>query len=170
MVAHNNLRMRGQAFVSFASADVAQKALKEVRGFPLYSKPMVRTLSRILTPIHTSEHALPANLFRKNSLRRGREAARRGTLRGASTAETETQRCVSVPGFCRACSRMLLLHIGATRYTNPLKQKFRAKRLATESGLYVTPRVALLLYLSHSCNRSRRPCSRCSQATCSPDA
>lgn len=46
VVAHSNLRMRGQAFVSFASADVAKKALKEVRGFPLYSKPMVRaTLS-----------------------------------------------------------------------------------------------------------------------------
>jgi len=41
VVAHNNLRMRGQAFVSFASADVAKKAMKEVRGFPLYSKPMV---------------------------------------------------------------------------------------------------------------------------------
>jgi U2 small nuclear ribonucleoprotein B'' len=34
--------MRGQAFVSFESADVAKKALKEVKGFPLYSKPMVR--------------------------------------------------------------------------------------------------------------------------------
>ena len=42
VVAHANLRMRGQAFVSFASADIAKKALKEVRGFPLYSKPMVR--------------------------------------------------------------------------------------------------------------------------------
>lgn len=42
VVAHANLRMRGQAFVSFESADVATKALKEVRGFPLYSKPMVR--------------------------------------------------------------------------------------------------------------------------------
>lgn len=41
VVAHSNLRMRGQAFVSFASPDVAAKALKEVRGFPLYSKPMV---------------------------------------------------------------------------------------------------------------------------------
>ena len=41
VVAHGNLRMRGQAFVSFESADVARKALKEVRGFPLYSKPMV---------------------------------------------------------------------------------------------------------------------------------
>ena len=42
VVAHSNLRMRGQAFVSFESAEVAKKALKEVRGFPLYSKPMVR--------------------------------------------------------------------------------------------------------------------------------
>lgn len=41
VVAHSNLRMRGQAFVSFPSADIAKKALKEVRGFPLYSKPMV---------------------------------------------------------------------------------------------------------------------------------
>ncbi len=42
VVAHSNLRMRGQAFVSFESPDIAKKALKEVRGFPLYSKPMVR--------------------------------------------------------------------------------------------------------------------------------
>lgn len=40
VVAHSNLRMRGQAFVSFADPQVAKKALKEVRGFPLYSKPM----------------------------------------------------------------------------------------------------------------------------------
>ena len=41
VVAHGNLRMRGQAFVSFASPDIAKKAMKEVKGFPLYSKPMV---------------------------------------------------------------------------------------------------------------------------------
>lgn len=41
VVAHANLRMRGQAFVSFENAEIAKKALKEVRGFPLYSKPMV---------------------------------------------------------------------------------------------------------------------------------
>lgn len=46
VVAHSNLRMRGQAFVSFESAEVAKKALKEVRGFPLYSKPMVRSTRR----------------------------------------------------------------------------------------------------------------------------
>jgi U2 small nuclear ribonucleoprotein B'' len=43
VVAHSNLRMRGQAFVSFASAETAKKAMKEVRGFPLYSKPMVNS-------------------------------------------------------------------------------------------------------------------------------
>lgn len=41
VVAHKNLRMRGQAFVSFESIDIAKKAAKEVRGFPLYSKPIV---------------------------------------------------------------------------------------------------------------------------------
>jgi hypothetical protein len=74
--------MRGQAFVSFESADVAKKALKEVRGFPLYSKPMVRTLSRVFMLGFTLKHAFPANLVCKNSLRRGCETARRGTLRG----------------------------------------------------------------------------------------
>jgi U2 small nuclear ribonucleoprotein B'' len=41
VVAHRNLRMRGQAFVSFGSKDVAAKAMKEVKGFPLYAKNMV---------------------------------------------------------------------------------------------------------------------------------
>lgn len=44
VVAHNNLRMRGQAFVSFASKDSASKALRDVQRFPLYSKPMVSSL------------------------------------------------------------------------------------------------------------------------------
>jgi RNA recognition motif-containing protein len=42
VVAHNNLRMRGQAFVSFPSPEIAKKAMKDVQRFPLYSKPMVR--------------------------------------------------------------------------------------------------------------------------------
>lgn len=41
VVAHNNLRMRGQAFVSFSNSDIAKKAMREVQRFPLYSKPMV---------------------------------------------------------------------------------------------------------------------------------
>lgn len=42
VTAHQNLRMRGQAFVSFESKEIAAKAVKEVKGFPLYGKPMVR--------------------------------------------------------------------------------------------------------------------------------
>lgn len=42
VVAHTNLRMRGQAFVSFGDVDTATRALEEVNGFPLYGKGMVR--------------------------------------------------------------------------------------------------------------------------------
>lgn len=46
VVAHKNLRMRGQAFVSFASTDVAKKAQREVNRFPLYNKPMQISFAR----------------------------------------------------------------------------------------------------------------------------
>jgi len=75
VVAHNNLRMRGQAFVSFASADIAQKALKEVKGFPLYSKPMVCISSRMSHLFRRFLPSLPANLLCEDAFRRGSEAA-----------------------------------------------------------------------------------------------
>lgn len=77
VVAHGNLRMRGQAFVSFESAEIAKKALKEVRGFPLYSKPMVRTLDHPRRPL--ADDAL-ANIIRADTFRRCREEAGRTTL------------------------------------------------------------------------------------------
>ena len=46
VVAHKNLRMRGQAFVSFSSTDIAKKAQREVNRFPLYNKPMQITFAR----------------------------------------------------------------------------------------------------------------------------
>jgi len=94
VVAHNNLRMRGQAFVSFASADIAKKALKEVKGFPLYSKPMQISFAR--TRSDAVVKRLDAEHYEEHRQRR-------------------------------------LQHKKATRYTNPLKQKFRAQRLATET-------------------------------------
>ncbi|KIM69910.1 hypothetical protein SCLCIDRAFT_1160124 [Scleroderma citrinum Foug A] len=95
VVAHSNLRMRGQAFVSFASPEVAAKALKEVRGFPLYSKPM------------------------QISFARTRSDAVIKRLDPQSLDVHKTQRDARKK---------------ATRYTNPLKQKLRAKRL-TAAGL-----------------------------------
>ncbi|KAH9996487.1 hypothetical protein BJV77DRAFT_1059324 [Russula vinacea] len=96
VVAHNNLRMRGQAFVSFASADVAKKALKEVKGFPLYSKPM------------------------QISFAKSRSDAVVRRLDADHYEEHRQQR---------------LQHKKTTRYTNPLKQKFRAQRWLQRVGI-----------------------------------
>jgi U2 small nuclear ribonucleoprotein B'' len=46
VVAHRNVRMRGQAFVSFANPEVARKAMKEVNKFPLYGEPMQISFAR----------------------------------------------------------------------------------------------------------------------------
>lgn len=43
IVAHRNVRMRGQAFVSFPDRELANRARKEVNEFPLYGKAMVST-------------------------------------------------------------------------------------------------------------------------------
>lgn len=41
VVAHRNVRMRGQAFVSFHDKESAERAKADVDEFPLYGKPMV---------------------------------------------------------------------------------------------------------------------------------
>lgn len=46
VVMHSNVRMRGQAFVAMASRQAAGAAVKEVRGFPLYGKPMNVSFAR----------------------------------------------------------------------------------------------------------------------------
>ncbi|KAL4250287.1 RRM domain-containing protein [Abortiporus biennis] len=93
VVAHSNLRMRGQAFVSFESADIAKKALKEVRGFPLYSKPMQISFAKSRSDAVVKK--LDPSTFDTHKARR-------------------------------------LEHKKETRYTNPLKRKFKAKKLAAE--------------------------------------
>ncbi|TFK42259.1 RNA binding protein [Crucibulum laeve] len=93
VVAHSNLRMRGQAFVSFSSPEVAKKAMKDVQRFPLYSKPMQISFARTRSD---------AVVKKVDSGHYDEHKARRDE------------------------------HKKTTRYTNPLKQKFRAKRMAAE--------------------------------------
>ncbi|KAG0212260.1 hypothetical protein BGX28_006613 [Mortierella sp. GBA30] len=52
IVAHSNIRMRGQAFVIFEDKEVAAKALLEVQGFPLYGKPMNIQFSKTKSDVH----------------------------------------------------------------------------------------------------------------------
>ncbi|KAJ2930345.1 hypothetical protein H1R20_g6764, partial [Candolleomyces eurysporus] len=95
VVAHSNLRMRGQAFVSFESPEIAKKAMVEVQRFPLYSKPMQISFAR--TPSDAVVQKKDPNNLEAHKQRRQE-------------------------------------HKKATRYTNPLKAKYRAKRLAAESA------------------------------------
>ena len=44
VVAHKNLRMRGQAFVVFESIEDAKKAQQEMRNREVFGKPMVSIL------------------------------------------------------------------------------------------------------------------------------
>ena len=74
VVAHRNLRMRGQAFVSFADAEIAKKAQKEVNRFPLYSKAMVSPSSPKSPGL--AAHMSAANLICENAIRCCREEAR----------------------------------------------------------------------------------------------
>ncbi|KAG0303557.1 hypothetical protein BGZ98_006535 [Dissophora globulifera] len=55
IVAHANIRMRGQAFVIFDNKDVAAKALSEVQSFPLYGKPMVIQFAKTKSDIHAKK-------------------------------------------------------------------------------------------------------------------
>ncbi|KAI5120840.1 hypothetical protein M0805_007027 [Coniferiporia weirii] len=93
VVAHSNLRMRGQAFVSFANTDVAKKAQREVNRFPLYSKPMQISFAKSRSDAVVKK--LDSERFEQHKASR-------------------------------------LEHKKATRYTNPLKIKIRAKRMAAE--------------------------------------
>jgi len=99
VVAHSNLRMRGQAFVSFPSSEIAAKAMKEVRGFPLYGKPMQISFAK--TPSDAVVKKLSPDVLDTHKERRKQ-------------------------------------HKLQTRYTNPLKMKFKAKRMAAEMDAAAT--------------------------------
>ncbi|KAI8069762.1 uncharacterized protein B0P05DRAFT_513935 [Gilbertella persicaria] len=52
VVAHGNIRMRGQAFIAFPDEDSATKAIKELQHFVLYDKPMVLQYARNKSDVH----------------------------------------------------------------------------------------------------------------------
>ncbi|EFX03753.1 U1 small nuclear ribonucleoprotein [Grosmannia clavigera kw1407] len=46
IVAKQNLKAKGQAFIVYDDPDAAQTAVREAQGFPLFDKPMVLALAR----------------------------------------------------------------------------------------------------------------------------
>lgn len=52
VVAHRNIRMRGQAFIAYPDTDSAEKAIKELQHFVIYDKPMVLQFARNRSDVH----------------------------------------------------------------------------------------------------------------------
>ncbi|CAO3616951.1 unnamed protein product [Cunninghamella echinulata] len=55
IIAHKNIRMRGQAFVAFPDEESAGKAIKELQHYNLYGKPMVVQFSRTKSDVHAKK-------------------------------------------------------------------------------------------------------------------
>ncbi len=55
VVAHKNIRMRGQAFVAYPDQESAEKAIKELQHFVLYDKPMVVQYARNKSDVHAKK-------------------------------------------------------------------------------------------------------------------
>ncbi|KAG0234919.1 hypothetical protein B0O80DRAFT_498201 [Mortierella sp. GBAus27b] len=70
IVAHANVRMRGQAFVIFEDKDIAAKAMGEVQGFPLYGKPMVIQFSKNKSDIHAKKENEYEEHYKKRMARK----------------------------------------------------------------------------------------------------
>ncbi|PWN33189.1 RNA-binding domain-containing protein [Meira miltonrushii] len=92
IIAHKNVRMRGQAFISFESKAPAVKAVKEVRGFPLYGKPIQLAFART-----TSDEIVKKNLVAQlggdeNGIKSALEAHKQQRLEHKKRQRTQWRR------------------------------------------------------------------------------
>ncbi|KAI8070370.1 hypothetical protein BC940DRAFT_235858 [Gongronella butleri] len=55
IVAHRNIRMRGQAFIAYKDIEMAEKAIKEMQHYVVYNKPMVVQFARNKSDVHAKE-------------------------------------------------------------------------------------------------------------------
>lgn len=65
VVAHQNIRMRGQAFVAFPDEASAEKAIKDLQHFVLYDKPMVLQFARNKSDVHAKSDGDYDNHYRQ---------------------------------------------------------------------------------------------------------
>ncbi|KAG8902167.1 hypothetical protein FRB99_004804 [Tulasnella sp. 403] len=124
VTAHKNLRMRGQAFVSFESKEIAAKAVKEVKGFPLYAKPMS-------TRPRTDDSPTSNSLLRG----RGQMLSSRNstpTIYRPTWSSGNNER-VCRPSLRATTSAHILLDTEKSRRDNPLAVRARAKRAAAQA-------------------------------------
>jgi len=72
IIAHENTRMRGQAFITFPDVEIANKARREVGEFPLYGKPIVSRQLRAENVTYRADQVKIGLIYSKsNSQRNG---------------------------------------------------------------------------------------------------
>ncbi|KAJ9109160.1 hypothetical protein QFC21_000488 [Naganishia friedmannii] len=107
VIAHDNLRMRGQAFVSFPDKETADKARKEVAGFPLYGKPMqlsfAKTRSDVVVQHEEGEEGLASH--KKRRLEHKKESRKNNPLRQKAQAKLKAAAAADPTGVQAAAPR-----------------------------------------------------------------
>ncbi|KAK0557306.1 hypothetical protein OC846_000525 [Tilletia horrida] len=86
VTAHSNLRMRGQAFIALDNKTAANKAVKEVQGFPLYGRPVQLAFAKTLSDSVVAAKAV------KTKREDGEEAEAEAETGGVSLEEHKKQR------------------------------------------------------------------------------
>lgn len=93
VVAHRSVRMRGQAFVAFPDREMAAKAVKEIKGFPLYGKPIEITFARSAADAVVKRKTPDAYATHKaERLEKKRRSRRENPLRKKAFAQKLTAR------------------------------------------------------------------------------
>lgn len=96
VVAHTNLRMRGQAFVSFGDVDTATRALEEVNGFPLYGKGMVRAILTSALPTPRRHQTVLWLRKTRTSCLRTKQHERTGNAFGGGIIRSDCVQCCGI--------------------------------------------------------------------------
>ncbi|KZT54707.1 RNA-binding domain-containing protein [Calocera cornea HHB12733] len=121
VVAHHNIRMRGQAFVSFANPEEAAKAVKEVDKFPLYGKAMklsfaktrsdavVKKLDEAHMEAHKAERLARKKRARADNPHRRKSQARLKAAAGEGAAPQQGRRLVQMPDEYLPPNKILFL-------------------------------------------------------------
>lgn len=124
VVAHRSVRMRGQAFVAFPDREIAAKVVKEIKGFPLYGKPIEIAFAR--TPAdcivkrkspdefesHKAERLLKKKRSRReNPLRKKAFAIKEAARKAAEAASTAGGAAAVAPAAVPATSNRRIVQM-----------------------------------------------------------
>ncbi|ODN74197.1 hypothetical protein, variant 2 [Cryptococcus amylolentus CBS 6039] len=111
VTAHRNVRMRGQAFVSFPDIETANQARRDVHEFPLYGKPIQIKFAKTLADVvvkktgdekafeeHTKKRLEDKKLKRKNNPLRQKAQSK---LKSTTTDPSDPSASASAPSAAK---------------------------------------------------------------------